>query len=287
MGLAASQTRYLSLTARKSDLEYQAQVINTRRIQLAEKSAQISKAYAEGMANKLIRISHYSNNTDGVTTKVWEELTYSNLIQQGYRLIGANGTPLIPSPYADYKAGDTISAATYKSLTDAQKQKCTYNEADGTYTTGADVTGVNPEYDGLDIQSLLVSGRAQIVSPAFYNYLVEHGYYSGVYVYDGKEISYEELVDKFEASSAYQNIPTIIDWRSDTTSTFKQNNYTEDDAQDSANYEAATAEIQAQDKKLELEIKNIETEHKAIETEMESVKKVIDKNIENSFKSFA
>lgn len=45
--------------------------------------------------------------------------------------------------------------------------------------------------------------------------------------------------------------------------------------------------IQSQDKKLELKLQDLDTQQKALSTEMESVKKVIDKNIENSFKSFA
>ena len=45
--------------------------------------------------------------------------------------------------------------------------------------------------------------------------------------------------------------------------------------------------IQGQDKKLELKLQNLDTQDQAINTELESVKKVIDKNIENSFKAFA
>ena len=99
--------------------------------------------------------------------------------------------------------------------------------------------------------------------------------------------TFAEIMDAWESTGQYTGIDSIVDWRSDTTSMFKQSNYTEDDAAVNAQYEAATAEIQAQDKVLEAEIKRIETEHKAVETEMESVKKVIDKNIENSYKSFA
>ena len=40
--------------------------------------------------------------------------------------------------------------------------------------------------------------------------------------------------------------------------------------------------IQSQDR-----LKNIDTEHKALDTEMEAVKKVLEKNIESSFKTFA
>ena len=44
--------------------------------------------------------------------------------------------------------------------------------------------------------------------------------------------------------------------------------------------------LQVADKALEMEMKNIETQHNAVQTEYDSVKKVIDKNIETSFKYF-
>jgi hypothetical protein len=61
--------------------------------------------------------------------------------------------------------------------------------------------------------------------------------------------------------------------------------YTEDDAAATAIYEAQTTILQAEDKRLELELKNLETQHKAISTEMDAVQKVIEKNIEKSFKT--
>jgi hypothetical protein len=61
--------------------------------------------------------------------------------------------------------------------------------------------------------------------------------------------------------------------------------YTEDDAAATAIYEAQTAILQAEDKRLELELKNLETQHKAISTEIDAVQKVIEKNIEKSFKT--
>jgi len=61
--------------------------------------------------------------------------------------------------------------------------------------------------------------------------------------------------------------------------------YTEDDAYATALYEGQTAILQAEDKRLELELKNLETQHKAVSTEVDAVQKVIDKNIEKSFKT--
>lgn len=62
---------------------------------------------------------------------------------------------------------------------------------------------------------------------------------------------------------------------------------TEDDPKAQADYETKSLTIQNQDKLLDLELKQIETQHKAVETEYDSVKKVIDKNIEVSYKIFA
>ncbi len=44
--------------------------------------------------------------------------------------------------------------------------------------------------------------------------------------------------------------------------------------------------VQAQDKNLELRLKQLDTEQDAISTEMDSVSKVIEKNVESSFKTF-
>jgi len=50
---------------------------------------------------------------------------------------------------------------------------------------------------------------------------------------------------------------------------------------------AKTELIQAQDRTLELRLKQLDTEQNALQTEMEAVKKVISKNVENSFKTFS
>ena len=43
----------------------------------------------------------------------------------------------------------------------------------------------------------------------------------------------------------------------------------------------------SQDRILEMKLKNLETQQKEVQTEVDSVKKVIDKNIEMTFKTFA
>ena len=62
---------------------------------------------------------------------------------------------------------------------------------------------------------------------------------------------------------------------------------------DKAKYEKAVADINArteiiqqEDRTLELRLRQLDTEQQALQTEMEAVAKVIDKNIESTFKTF-
>ncbi|MEB3206388.1 MAG: hypothetical protein VKK59_03445 [Vampirovibrionales bacterium] len=45
--------------------------------------------------------------------------------------------------------------------------------------------------------------------------------------------------------------------------------------------------IQSLDKSLELQLRRVDTQHESVQTELDAVKKVIDKNIELVFKTFA
>ena len=74
------------------------------------------------------------------------------------------------------------------------------------------------------------------------------------------------------------------DWTTNTS--FEDSLDTSDDNMAQAHYDSQMALVQAQDKMLEIELKNVETQHSAVQTEIEAVKKVIDKNIETSFKTF-
>ncbi len=54
-----------------------------------------------------------------------------------------------------------------------------------------------------------------------------------------------------------------------------------------AEYNKAMNNIENKDKRYDIELKNIDTEHNSLQTEYESVKSVIDKNIERSFKIYS
>ena len=70
----------------------------------------------------------------------------------------------------------------------------------------------------------------------------------------------------------------------DAYNQYEYNQYVYDQKQTEIN---ANIEIlQAQDKSLELSLSTLDTQHSAIQTELEAVKKVMSKNIDNSFKTF-
>lgn len=73
-------------------------------------------------------------------------------------------------------------------------------------------------------------------------------------------------------------------FRSD--SNFVEKSDDKDAAKAEAKYQADSASIQAKDKRFDTQLTQINTEHTSIQTEIDSVKKVIDKNIERSFKIF-
>ena len=351
MGLAASQARYLALTARKSDLEFQSQTINTRRIQLAYRTAEIARAYSEGMNNQQIMMSR----TDSKGDTVWSSLSFSDILKDGFVIIPAGGKKWSEvgneNPYTVGEMSQEIDyymATTFELMSETEAKKCLATEGDWdtvksqlcetevkkelkagstdeyeekTYYkfNSAGITSelfkklsaatqskfnpvkkgvvslsVNTGYNGLDagnmdIQSLLTSGKAQIVSKAFYDYLAStYGYNPDSYPLPGAVFAQAQT--KFDQNEDHANMgkeQAIYDWRADEQGKFKSRNYTEDDAKVLAEYEAATAEVQAQDKQLEIQEKNIETQHKAIETELESIQKVIQQNIEKTFKIFS
>lgn len=88
------------------------------------------------------------------------------------------------------------------------------------------------------------------------------------------------IMEKVDSTGKWQQ----TSYRSDTN--FVEKSDDKDTAKAEAKYQADSASIQAKDKRFDTELTQINTEHTSIQTEIDSVKKVIDKNIERSFKIF-
>ncbi|MFA6989218.1 MAG: hypothetical protein WC197_04020 [Candidatus Gastranaerophilaceae bacterium] len=236
MGLAASQARLLTLTARQSDNEYNGQIINQERLNLATRMNTIANSYANGMSNKqiLIKTAFSTTGNGRPTTIPMSSLTsselYSFLSLNNFVLVDSSGQPVNTTQTVDTNTGNMVTA---------------YSDNSGTTISAS------------QIENLLRAGTLNVSNGA--------------------------IITAADGTTSYN---LGFDWRADESGTFQDQYNTTDDAAIMAKYEADSAIVQGQDKRLDLQLKNLDTEHKAIETEIDSVKKVIEKNVQSSFKTF-
>ena len=76
----------------------------------------------------------------------------------------------------------------------------------------------------------------------------------------------------------------IVSWQTCTIIVDKQDEAKLAKAE--AEYNKGMEEIQAEDKRFEIDQKKIDTQYKALQAEEESIKSVLSKNVERSFKAF-
>lgn len=109
-------------------------------------------------------------------------------------------------------------------------------------------------------------------------FALEHG------ILTMEQASYNE-----NGSEKYPEIG-LYDWRSIIYTNAADIKSQEDEVKIAAaevKYKNAITEIENQDKKYDQDLKKLDTEHNALQTEYESVKGIIDKNVERSFKAFS
>lgn len=246
MGLSASQGRMLSLTARLSNLEFQAQTISNQKIRLADQSQALSKNYLDALdAKKLKAYNPQTNSQQDLTVNSLYALNATGGTQR--YLVDATGKIVCPD-----SVKDTVITAKDKNGTDDGVKP-------SSFTGGRAAAGANDAQNFNSTEWLydqLSKGNL---------FIVEYNKEGGA---DGtgewQEISW---------SSGDSSLATVAD--------------DAEVAKAEADYETAMAEIQAKDKRFDLQLETIDTEHNAVQQEMESVGKVMDKNIERTFKIFS
>ena len=268
MGLSASQGRMLSLTARLSDLEFRALSIQNQKIRLADQSEAASKNYLDALAAKKLTAYNSETNThiDATLSSLYN-LNKSS--QNGTKrvIVDASGRVVVPGSYltADgtaLKNGKSINAdhitTTTQTIYDEERQEYITKEvkendpyrASG-YTACPNGMENNVEY----LYKQLSCGNW---------YLVEYDEEGGA-----------------DGAGAWEK----VSWSSgDAQLVTKDDDYILAVAE--AEYETAMNEIQGKDKRFDLELQAIDSEHSAVQTEMDSVTKVMNKNIERTFKIF-
>ena len=303
MGLASSQARMLLLTARKSDLEYRAQMISQRKIDLAMQTEEIATKYSQATSNrKMYLVNGLLNGEDKAIT---EKLSYAGIMATnndsttGNYLVrlANNGKYLATGSDLDTQMGYAYKIAERLARQDGTISNYCYTNEDGSSTgvvdsskyydlfqnyqsqiqfDGYTVMAMKNEQTGESALRYLKTSEAAFSNSDLFQEALRSG---SIYLYKA-DVASGDTAD----SSMTLNF-TNTAWSS--ISSIQDKYYTEDDAAAKAEYEAKTLTLSNQDKMLDLELNKIETQHKAIETEYDSVKKVIEKNIEVSYKIFA
>jgi len=116
--------------------------------------------------------------------------------------------------------------------------------------------------------------------------------------FKGQQINQKRMILSSEELQYAQQMTNLMN-----TADFNTNNYTVDqntgkliladatsDAEFANDYNVLIDQISAihaDDKVLEMNLKDVDTQHNEVQTEIDAVKKVIDKNIDMTFKTFA
>ena len=254
MGLAASQARLLLLTARKSDLEFRAQQITNSEMMLAMQTEQVAREYSIKISNQAIFY------TDGSSA---DQATQC-LSAADIALLGAGGMFTLYELGADGMWHEWTSTPT----TTTEK---TYKNADGDVITESQYNHLEDAEKGNWTEILDASGNPQTTTNT-----TKGCNYNELQLLEGiKNGTLKIMNAKGEEMSLSGN------------NGFTQSYYTDDDREAEAEYEQKTASIQVKEKRLQNDLNQVETQQKACDTEIDSVKKVMEKNIERTFKVFS
>lgn len=278
MGMSASQARLLSLTARLSDLELQAQSISNSKIRLADESSSASKAYSEALDKQKFTV-------------------FSGADANGKTYVDASAYNL-----TTYNAVSTTDKQRF--IKDAAGQVLVmsnvgqaYDRAHGDlYSFLNSVVGYNHDPMVKDMMINMNLGYDQAKIDYYINVFnqIQSG---GGYNAPGNDNMTDPawLESQVKAGNVFLYVPekqddgtlqaVNVSWTSGDSS-IQEKDDDKDVARTEAKYEATMADIQSKDKRFDLQLKEIDTEHQAITTEIDSVKNVIKKNIEKSFKIF-
>lgn len=322
MGMAASQARFLGLTARKTNVEYAGQQINQARTALATESAGLfndmmalkvptppvvssyydSRYNFTSATNTSYSISSLSETTNPSYPGGYDvSIKYTKNTLMGYKntnqsLIECDDTD--PSnPVYSYD-GTTLKATTAadKSNLDAIRA----NEAFGFDASQEFLKYINPNDAAVIYYVAKPTQTQDYMTDMYYNANKttnsvakgiatlekdESGRYTSAKLYEitpadaatdiGSGINYDLSITRDYDEEGYS--AAMLDYD------YNKNIY--EKAVEDIN--AKTKQIQEQDRTLELKLRQLDTEQKALTTEMDSVQKVIQKNVEVTFKTFA
>ena len=320
MGLAASQARFLGITARKSNIEYEGQQVNQQRTALAE---EVNSLYSKLLSlevpvapdttqfyetnysfsisdtthnkNGEYIISNYFMGPDGETYNVSGTRTYDKVVAEQSTLFGSQwaiefdeaNNPIL----VDTKNNNTryeLKPSTNQDMVDLINENSSLTSIDenGLYYYTDDKN--QPHYIAASaINKDTYTPGINLTSYIQTEKSVEESFYA-----EGARITFDD--NGRMASIGFDEYTGL---EVDTTRTYNTEGYDaalrdytmSKDEYDKmvADLNAKTESLQQEDKVLELRLNQIDTEQNELQTELEAVKAILDKNIENTFNTFS
>ncbi len=250
MGMSASQTRVLMLTARQNDLEFQAQQILQAKLAASRQAEDAAAAYEEKISNTHFVTSEYQ---DGKEVK--KSVTANDVYSNNCYFVNRNGQIVIPSDDND----EILEMIRSNPKAYGVNRVRVGNEGSSTYYTVVEDSRLDSDVsraDGTD---------------AYYKEMLEKG-----------ELTLCRVKTVEEDQDIVEHKYTTMD----ATAAFAEVYYTADDAEAEAKYNSISKKLETLEKKLDMQMEQIETERSAVKTEKESVEKVVKENVEKTFNTF-
>lgn len=344
MGMAASQARFLGLTARMNNIEYEGQQINQQRTALSNKSASyysdlLGMAVPTAPSVEDYTQTVYTFNDGALTNQITSliagtdgtyKVSYIRSWTDDFSVVSSAPSIITEvTPNTLYKIGATTLYNLYDKTTNPTAADIADNAREGDYWKSLSpdqrTNLLKEEKAYLDLLREQHGNRddyfvryVQNTSTGEYEALFYNRQEVEGAIYSDENNNSQSFIVAYKVGSAkrVEEIKGVENCYLEQDSTGRYINITVDGKQyalstntvmdqqayddamnqyeyDKALYDQSIAEInakieivQAEDKDLELRLKQLDTEHNAISNEKDAVQKVIEKNVESSFKTF-
>lgn len=280
MGLAASQVRLLQLTSRQHKIEYQAQMIQAQKLQLANESDKVYNNYMQALDAKKVQYKYIES--DGSIS--YKDATFNSMfggynnsthegVQELYALNNVKTGAIVLSStiYSNYNTVKTSSTSTK----DAFILK---------FTTETDINKVDQaikDYYG-NLWDLIKSNNGNVIKMEretefgddytwLTNVLANGDYYLSKWNTEAGD----------DGKGAWTEVSVSTDTLLQEVADEKELKKAE------AIYEAENTKINRKDAQYDTLLSQTETERNAIKTEIDSLKQVRNDNIDKAFKLFS
>ena len=270
MGMASSQARLLSLTARMHDIEYKAQKLQAQKLQMANKSTDVYNEYEEAL-NKT-KVQYKTIGADGSANYI--DASIKNLV---------TATGEAKSSYIVHNIFENVMYCT-------AEQIAAYTDAAGDPEKFAEEMGDAHSVSYKELYEEMASCVAKhggVVGEALINVAAATGM-------QAQQFASEEYLTNmvnagfivFRKMNA-DNVTAAAEQVNVATDTALQEVSDEKELKKAeAKYEADMRKINAKDKRFDVDIAALEQERNAIKTEMDTLKTVAKDNVERTFKLF-